>query len=123
MKSSSREFFGGSTHTTPSGYKIFRLDQNPRLTIYQFSCEADDWNEAPTGLAQIEDASLRQWALEVHDLLRQLCRRAHSDVQLNPDRHSLIYVPHAFIVPGGRFREYYYWDAYWIIKGLLSIGK
>lgn len=21
--------------------------------------------------------------------------------------------------PGGRFREFYYWDSYWIIKGLL----
>lgn len=38
----------------------------------------------------------------------------------NPDRTSLIYVPHRFIVPGGRFREYYYWDAYWIIKGLIA---
>lgn len=23
------------------------------------------------------------------------------------------------IVPGGRFREFYYWDSYWIIRGLL----
>jgi alpha,alpha-trehalase len=22
------------------------------------------------------------------------------------------------IVPGGRFRESYYWDTYWIVKGL-----
>uniref|UniRef100_A0A183ENV1 Trehalase n=1 Tax=Gongylonema pulchrum TaxID=637853 RepID=A0A183ENV1_9BILA len=34
----------------------------------------------------------------------------------------LIRVQHAFIVPGGRFIEYYYWDAYWIIKGLLISG-
>lgn len=25
-----------------------------------------------------------------------------------------------FIVPGGRFREYYYWDTYWIVLGLLQ---
>jgi alpha,alpha-trehalase len=24
-----------------------------------------------------------------------------------------------FIVPGGRFREWYYWDSFWIIRGLL----
>lgn len=24
------------------------------------------------------------------------------------------------IVPGGRFQECYYWDTYWIIKGLLA---
>ncbi|VDK75556.1 unnamed protein product, partial [Gongylonema pulchrum] len=38
------------------------------------------------------------------------------------DRNSLIYVPEEFIVPGGRFREYYYWDAYWIVKGLAASG-
>lgn len=40
----------------------------------------------------------------------------------HPSRHSLLYIPHQFIVPGGRFRELYYWDAYWIIKGLLASG-
>lgn len=35
------------------------------------------------------------------------------------DKYSIIYVPYNFIIPGGRFREFYYWDAYWIIKGLL----
>lgn len=35
---------------------------------------------------------------------------------------SLLAVPHGFIVPGGRFREMYYWDAYWIIRGLLYSG-
>ena len=24
------------------------------------------------------------------------------------------------IIPGGRFRESYYWDTYWIIKGLIT---
>lgn len=28
-------------------------------------------------------------------------------------------MPNPVIVPGGRFREFYYWDSYWIIKGLL----
>uniref|UniRef100_A0A915HQV2 Trehalase n=1 Tax=Romanomermis culicivorax TaxID=13658 RepID=A0A915HQV2_ROMCU len=41
------------------------------------------------------------------------------EVFLNPDRYSLLYVAHPFIVPGGRFREFYYWDSYWIMKGLL----
>lgn len=33
--------------------------------------------------------------------------------------YSIIHVPHPVIVPGGRFREFYYWDSYWIIRGLL----
>lgn len=31
----------------------------------------------------------------------------------------MIYVPNPFIIPGGRFREFYYWDSYWIIRGLI----
>lgn len=38
----------------------------------------------------------------------------------NQEKYTLIYVPEPFIAPGGRFREFYYWDAYWIIKGLLA---
>ena len=33
---------------------------------------------------------------------------------------SLIYLDHGFIVPGGRFREMYYWDTYWTILGLIN---
>ncbi|XP_025414011.1 trehalase-like isoform X2 [Sipha flava] len=33
--------------------------------------------------------------------------------------YSTIWVPNGFIMPGGRFGELYYWDTYWIIKGLL----
>ncbi|XP_055343988.1 trehalase-like isoform X1 [Paramacrobiotus metropolitanus] len=43
----------------------------------------------------------------------------------HPHRHSLIALPYPFISPGevtGRFREQHYWDAYWIIHGLLISG-
>lgn len=33
---------------------------------------------------------------------------------------TLIPLNHTFVVPGGRFREQYYWDSYWIIEGLLQ---
>jgi alpha,alpha-trehalase len=26
------------------------------------------------------------------------------------------------LVPGGRFREGYYWDTFWIVKGLIATG-
>ena len=32
---------------------------------------------------------------------------------------SLMFMEKPFIVPGGRFREMYYWDSYWTILGLL----
>lgn len=36
---------------------------------------------------------------------------------------SLIPLPHAYIVPGGRFREIYYWDSYFSQLGLLADGE
>ncbi|MEJ8802897.1 alpha,alpha-trehalase TreF [Pontibacter sp. H249] len=34
------------------------------------------------------------------------------------DKGSLIPLPHAYIVPGGRFREIYYWDSFFTMLGL-----
>jgi len=35
---------------------------------------------------------------------------------------SLIHLPFPYIVPGGRFREIYYWDSYFTMLGLLAHG-
>jgi alpha,alpha-trehalase len=34
-------------------------------------------------------------------------------------RHGLLYLPHSYVVPGGRFNEMYGWDSYFIQLGLL----
>lgn len=36
---------------------------------------------------------------------------------------SLIALPHPYIVPGGRFREIYYWDSYFTMLGLQVSGR
>ncbi len=36
---------------------------------------------------------------------------------------SLIPLPHPYIVPGGRFREIYYWDSYFTMLGLCESGR
>jgi alpha,alpha-trehalase len=41
-----------------------------------------------------------------------------------PDPHSsLIPLPNAYVVPGGRFREVYYWDSYFTMLGLIQDGR
>jgi alpha,alpha-trehalase len=37
--------------------------------------------------------------------------------------HGLLYLPHPYVVPGGRFNEMYGWDSYFIILGLLRDGE
>jgi len=39
------------------------------------------------------------------------------------DRGSLIALPNAYIVPGGRFSEQFYWDSYFIMLGLAADGR
>jgi alpha,alpha-trehalase len=36
---------------------------------------------------------------------------------------SLIPLPDAYVVPGGRFREIYYWDSYFTMLGLIESGR
>jgi alpha,alpha-trehalase len=46
--------------------------------------------------------------------------RAHD----TPDpRSSLIPLPNPYVVPGGRFREVYYWDSYFTMLGLIESGR
>src|SRR6476659_8799601 len=43
--------------------------------------------------------------------------------QPETSKNSLIPLPHPYIVPGGRFREIYYWDSYFTMLGLQVSGR
>ncbi|MEJ7664338.1 MAG: trehalase family glycosidase [Hymenobacter sp.] len=36
---------------------------------------------------------------------------------------SLLPLPRPYVVPGGRFREMYYWDSYFTMLGLRAAGR
>jgi alpha,alpha-trehalase len=38
------------------------------------------------------------------------------------DHSTLIPLPNSYIIPGGRFREIYYWDSFFTMQGLLACG-
>jgi len=40
-----------------------------------------------------------------------------------PAYSSLLTLPHPYVVPGGRFREMYYWDSYFTMLGLAESGR
>jgi alpha,alpha-trehalase len=40
-----------------------------------------------------------------------------------PPYASLLALPRPYVVPGGRFREMYYWDSYFTLLGLLESGR
>lgn len=76
----------------------------------------------PGWLPKVTSAPARTWATSLHRTWGALCRAPAPDVYLHPERHTLLPVPGPFIIPGSRFREGYYWDSYWIVRGLLVSG-
>jgi len=61
-----------------------------------------------------ETHSIDQHISELWDVLTKYNRR---------NRGSLLAVPHAYVVPGGRFQEQFYWDSYFIMLGLAADNR
>ena len=59
--------------------------------------------------------------------VRAYVRESWQALQRKPDEvepwSSLLPLDHPYVVPGGRFREIYYWDSYFVMLGLLRDGR
>lgn len=80
----------------------------------------DDINDDLKWFQSIKNASYRTWAKSLNTMWKELGRATADDVLVNPQRYSTLIRRNLYIIPGGRFRESYYWDSYWIILGLLA---
>jgi len=82
----------------------------------------EDFVEQPEFLQNLADPVLRGWLQIVHGYWRDLARTSERNESCSECVSSLIELPNTFIVPGGRFRENYYWDTYFALLGLLTGG-
>ena len=64
----------------------------------------DDWIANPKLLSRISDVRLAEFALNLNERWKMLCRRIRNEVQISPELYSLLYLPYPVIIPGGRFR-------------------
>jgi alpha,alpha-trehalase len=80
---------------------------------------------APAFLQSINDTVVRGFIVEVigywSDLIRETNQSALCGAGTDCDS-SLIPLNNTVVVPGGRYREVYYWDSFWIVEGLLHSG-
>lgn len=78
-----------------------------------------DYTDSPAFLDAITDPIFKKFGEDVNAIWPNLGRQMDEKVLANPDQYSIFWIENPFIVPGGRFREFYYWDSYWITLGLL----
>ncbi|CAJ1362477.1 unnamed protein product, partial [Effrenium voratum] len=72
-------------------------------------CTPDDFPEQLPALAKISQQGLKRWAAALHHLWKDLCRKQKPSVAEKPWRFSALPQKRQMVVPGGRFRETYYW--------------
>ncbi|KAG8169328.1 hypothetical protein KVR01_000073 [Diaporthe batatas] len=70
----------------------------------------------------IENAVNREFTEAVIKLWPNLTRSVNESAICPGCERSLLSIKRPFVVAGGRFREPYYWDSYWILHGLLRSG-
>lgn len=74
-----------------------------------------DYNTDFKLLKSIKNNELLNFCKKLNDVWLLLNRKSVYETISS----SSIFLPHDFIVPGGRFNEIYYWDSYWILHGLM----
>lgn len=104
---------------------------NPKeiLTAYEEAIKADDFDlksfvethfEMPANPGSAFEADT---SLSVSKHIQQLWSVLKREPDQLQRRGSLIPLPYPYIVPGGRFREIYYWDSYFTLLGLKASGE
>ncbi|KAK3497258.1 glycoside hydrolase [Neurospora hispaniola] len=83
----------------------------------------DQLHVSPTFLDNVSDDVIRQFVDSVINIWPDLTRKYVGAGELCTGcADSFIPVNRTFVVAGGRFREPYYWDSFWILEGLLRTG-
>ncbi|KAI1369488.1 Six-hairpin glycosidase-like protein [Xylaria arbuscula] len=82
----------------------------------------DQLETEPIFLEDIEDSVIKQFVEKVIDIWPDLTRKYVGAAACDGCVDSYIPINRTFVVAGGRFREPYYWDSFWILEGLIRTG-
>jgi alpha,alpha-trehalase len=79
----------------------------------------DELEVQPDFLESVNSSVVEDFTRQVIDIWPDLTRRYVGAGNCTGCVSSFLPVNRTFVVAGGRFREPYYWDSFWIIEGLL----
>ncbi|KAK9788944.1 putative Trehalase [Seiridium cardinale] len=86
------------------------------------SVPTDQLTTDPTFLDKTNDTVIKQFTQKVIDIWPDLTRSYVGAGNCTGCVDSFIPLNRTFVVAGGRFREAYYWDSFWILQGLYRTG-
>lgn len=115
----SKSFVDATPKSNPAAIlKAYRqIHQENGFELEAFVTANFDLPDSPT---KSQAPSGRRPIRQQIDGLWDILTRAADD---NSKHSSLIALPRPYIVPGGRFREIFYWDSYFTMLGLAASGK
>jgi len=103
----------------------YGMMKGPGMDLKKFVNDNFDLPPAPPQLNYIQPE--KDVAIHIKNLWGALKRDADFSLadssKRNSSGSSLLPLPNAYIVPGGRFREIYYWDSYFTMLGLKESGE
>jgi len=107
----------GSPEEIGYKYKLLKSDSISKNAFIQFVTDNFTAPESPRSNYQ----TVKSEPVENHirDLWKVLERKPDTEITGS----SLLPIPYSYIVPGGRFREIYYWDSYFTLLGLQQSGE
>jgi alpha,alpha-trehalase len=85
---------------------------NPTFELKSF---VEEHFDLPPEGESVESSGDKNIVEHIHHLWDGLTRQS-----TKTDEGSLLTLPYPFVIPGGRFREIYYWDSYFTMLGLLK---
>lgn len=91
----------------------------PGFSLKQF---VEDHFELPAAQGTGFEPDARRSVLQHIDALWPYLTRTASGGAMTPG-DTLVPLPHDYLIPGGRFREVYYWDSYFTMLGLVDSGR
>jgi alpha,alpha-trehalase len=101
----------------PAGDILDDYENKKNLPGFDLKKFVEDWFILPQETASDYSSSNKDIITHINDLWDELKRTADTR------GGTLINLPKDYIVPGGRFREIYYWDSYFTMLGLQVSGK
>jgi alpha,alpha-trehalase len=95
----------------------YGMMKGPGMDLKKFVADNFDLPPAPPAFNYIRQEP------EAANHIRNLWGNLKREADKTMEGSSLLPLPYPYIVPGGRFREIYYWDSYFTMLGLKESGE